>query len=172
MPSRGFAEFTVTSTALFPWVTRTEPFDCLARRPVSMVTGFPSTVHVTVSIPVLIPSLRNASLRFGDASVGTAARLCAGALRSSHVSHLFSTDPTRVRSLLSGGISRLAAQPQLVDQGLVPPFIGTVQVVGQAPPLADEIQEPAARAVVLHLRLQMIGEIRDPPGQERDLDLA
>ena len=144
MPSRGFAEFTVTITALFPWVTSTEPFDCLARRPVSMVTGFPSTVHVTVSSPVLSPSVRNASLRLGDARVGTAARLCAGALRSSHVSHLFSTDRTRVRSLLSGGISRLAAQSQLFDQGLVPPFIGTVQVVEQAPPLADELQKLAA----------------------------
>ena len=35
---------------------------------------------------------------------------------------------------------------------------------------ADEHEQPAARVVVLRVRAQMLGELVDPLGEQRDLD--
>src|SRR5215831_7775832 len=98
MPSRGFAEFTVTNTADLPWVTSTAPFDCLASLPVSMPTVFPSTVHCTVSILVLIP---RCCVSRGRTNGDRARRLArdgrAATYGSFHVSHLSDSTPDRTR---------------------------------------------------------------------------
>src|SRR5262249_55107422 len=66
----------------------------------------------------------------------------------------------------------LATQPQIFDQGLVATLVSSIEVVEQASPLAHELQQPAARGVVFHVRLEMIREFGDPLREERDLYFA
>src|SRR5262245_27669567 len=60
---------------------------------------------------------------------------------------------------------------QAVDELLVAVLVGRLDIVEQAPPLADHLEQPAARMIVLAVRLEMFGEIGDAFGQDRDLDL-
>src|SRR5581483_1528155 len=63
------------------------------------------------------------------------------------------------------------ANSQPVDELLIPVFVGRLDVVEQAAPLAHQLEQPAPRMVVLGMRLEVIGQIGDPLGQDRDLDL-
>src|SRR6201987_6177760 len=45
------------------------------------------------------------------------------------------------------------------------------QVLQQPAAAADQQQQPAAAVVVVLLYLQVLGQVVDPPGQQRDLDL-
>src|SRR5262245_38233883 len=45
------------------------------------------------------------------------------------------------------------------------------QVLQQPAAAADQQQQPAAAVVVMLVHLQMLGQVVDPPGQQRDLDL-
>src|SRR6516162_7809652 len=45
------------------------------------------------------------------------------------------------------------------------------QVLQQPPAAADQQQQPAAAVVVVLVHLQVLGQVVDPPGQQRDLDL-
>jgi|ERR1019366_10013175 hypothetical protein len=48
----------------------------------------------------------------------------------------------------------------------------SLEIVEQAATLRDEAEEASARVMVFHVRLEMLGEVRDALGQERDLDLG
>ena len=66
----------------------------------------------------------------------------------------------------------LAAQAEVRDDVAVAVQVGALEVAQQAAALADEHQQAAARVVVLGVRAQVLGQLVDPLGQERDLDLG
>jgi hypothetical protein len=78
---------------------------------------------------------------------------------------------TRVAASTPGEY-QLSTQSQLVDQGLVATLIVASKVVEQAPSLAHEHEQPAARVMVLYMDLQMFGELGDALAEERDLHFA
>src|SRR5215469_11716334 len=55
-----------------------------------------------------------------------------------------------------------AANAELVDQQLVTPLVGALQVIEQLTALGHELEKPAPRMVVLNMGLEMLGEIVDP----------
>ena len=65
----------------------------------------------------------------------------------------------------------LAAQTQLLDQGLVTPGVVTPEIIQQPSPLAHQLEQAATRVMILLVRLEVLGELVDPLGQDRDLDL-
>src|SRR5258708_4242643 len=66
---------------------------------------------------------------------------------------------------------QLAAEPQLLDQRAVAADVLTGQILQQSPAAADEQQQPVAAVMVVLVHLQVLGQIIDPPAQQRDLDL-
>jgi hypothetical protein len=68
------------------------------------------------------------------------------------------------------GAKRSPPEAKLVDQGPVAFDIRPLQVVQQAATLADQLQQPTPRIVVVGVRLQMLGEVVDPLAEDRDLD--
>ena len=65
----------------------------------------------------------------------------------------------------------LAAEPQPSDDGAVARVVLLDQIRKKAAALADELEEAAARMVVLREAAEMVGQPLDPLRQERDLDL-
>src|SRR5436190_7509689 len=64
----------------------------------------------------------------------------------------------------------LAAEPQPSDDGAVARVVLLDQIRKKAAALADELEEAAARMVVLGETTEMLGQALDPLRQERDLD--
>src|SRR5688572_2047591 len=92
--------------------------------------------------------------------------------------------PRRTRSRVNEGRSpgRTAEQPrtwrtslfpqaQTVDQLAIGVRIVSLEVVEQLAPAADHPQQPPTRVVVLDMGLEVLGEIRDTRGEQRDLNL-
>jgi hypothetical protein len=63
-------------------------------------------------------------------------------------------------------------ESELGDHGSVTLDVGPLQVVQQAAPLADQLEQPAPRIVVVGVRLQMVGEVVDSFAEDCDLDLG
>src|ERR1035437_4384603 len=61
------------------------------------------------------------------------------------------------------------AQLQFLRDRLIAVQIYVLQVFEQTAALADHHQQPAARTVILFVRLQMFGQMVDPLGQQRNL---
>src|SRR5262249_6714351 len=76
------------------------------------------------------------------------------------------------RAPSGGRIVRLLAEIEAPDERAVALDVGALQVVELPAALADELQEAAARGVVLLVRLEVLGEVRDPLAEERDLHLG
>src|SRR5262249_4088962 len=66
----------------------------------------------------------------------------------------------------------LLAEVQPSDERAVALDVDALQVVELAAALAYELEQSAARVVVLLVRLEVLGEVRDPLAQERDLHLG
>ena len=66
----------------------------------------------------------------------------------------------------------LLAETQLLDQREIAVAVLVAEIVEQRAPLVDHHQQPAARMVVLLVGLEMRGQVLDPLGQHRDLDLG
>src|SRR5687768_11884916 len=66
----------------------------------------------------------------------------------------------------------LATQPQAADDGAIPIHVIADQVGEQPSTLPDELQEPAARMVVLREAAQMLRQRLDPLGEKRNLHLG
>jgi hypothetical protein len=66
----------------------------------------------------------------------------------------------------------LAPQPHLGDDRAVPLDVVLPDVVQEAAALADQHQQAAPAVVVLLVLLQMLVEVVDPLGEDRDLDLG
>src|SRR5215831_10204448 len=64
----------------------------------------------------------------------------------------------------------LSAQAQLPDERTVALDVRAGQVLQQPPAAAYEQQQPAAAVVVVLVHLEVLGQVVDPPGQQRDLD--
>src|SRR5207248_6004502 len=65
----------------------------------------------------------------------------------------------------------LLPDPQTVDQLAVPGGILRLEVIEQPPALADELEQSAPRVVVLLVRLEVLGQVMDALGEQRDLHL-
>ena len=63
-------------------------------------------------------------------------------------------------------------EPELGNNRSVPVDVGPLQIVQQAAPLADQLQQPTARIVVMGVRFQVVGEVIDPFAEDCDLDLG
>ena len=63
-------------------------------------------------------------------------------------------------------------RPSSLDERAVALEVVALQVVEQPAALADEHQQAAARVVVLAVLAQVLGELVDARGQQRDLDLG
>src|ERR1700732_3623604 len=66
----------------------------------------------------------------------------------------------------------LAANPELLDQGLVAAFIGPLEVIEQLATLRHEFQQAPPRVIVLNMGLEMLGEIGDALRKDRHLHLG
>jgi hypothetical protein len=65
----------------------------------------------------------------------------------------------------------LLAQPQPLDDFSVS-FCVVVLEIGQMPsPLANQLVQAASRVIVVFVQLQMLGQLADPGGQQRNLYL-
>jgi len=87
---------------------------------------------------------------------------------------------TPISNPLRGGPARAVGvgsrpsppEPELGDDRPVPVDVGPLQIVQQPPPLADQLEQPAPRVVVMGVRFQMVGEVIDPFAEDCDLDLG
>src|SRR5438477_12839101 len=68
--------------------------------------------------------------------------------------------------------AELSPDPELGDEGAIALDVGVPQVVEQSPLLADQEKEAAARVMVFGVRLQVLGELPDAGGGQRDLDFG
>src|ERR1700719_2245810 len=68
---------------------------------------------------------------------------------------------------------RLTSAPnaELLDQALVAAFVGALEIVEKLATLLHHLQQASPRMIVLHVSLEMLGEIIDPFGRDRDLPL-
>ena len=64
------------------------------------------------------------------------------------------------------------AQLELLGERLVAAQIRVVQIIEEPAALADHQQQPAARAVILLGRLQMLGQLVDALREQRDLHVG
>ena len=67
--------------------------------------------------------------------------------------------------------AELSPDSELGDEGAIALDVGVPQVVQQTPLFADQEKKATARVVVLGVLLQVLGELPDPGGVKRDLDL-
>ena len=67
---------------------------------------------------------------------------------------------------------RLLADAESLDRRAIALGALLLEVVEQAAPLADELEQTAAAVMVLLVRLEMLGQLGDPTGEQRDLDLG
>jgi hypothetical protein len=65
----------------------------------------------------------------------------------------------------------LVAQFQFLGDRLVTLFVLALQIIQKPPALADHHEQPAARAVVLLVHLQMLGQMINPLRQQRNLNI-
>ena len=66
----------------------------------------------------------------------------------------------------------LSTQAEVRDQGAVALQVGALQISEQAAALADHHQQAPAGMVVLRVGAQVLGELVDALGEQRDLDLG
>src|SRR5699024_6465707 len=64
------------------------------------------------------------------------------------------------------------AQAEAFDQALVAAAVVALQVAEQALALVDQLQQAAARMVILLVGLEVLGQLRDAGRQQRHLDLG
>src|SRR6185369_13411254 len=64
----------------------------------------------------------------------------------------------------------LPAEAELLPQGAVALDVLALQVLQQPAAAADQQQQPTAAVVVVGVHLEVLGQVVDPPGQQRDLD--
>jgi hypothetical protein len=70
-----------------------------------------------------------------------------------------------------GVIAVLVTEPKFLNQLAIRLYVCTSQVVQQPAPLAYHLQEALATVVIFPVLAEMIREVVDALGQNRDLDL-
>jgi hypothetical protein len=73
-------------------------------------------------------------------------------------------------SLLPCVFAFLFSNPEALDQIGVAIRILPLQVIEQAPALANQFQEAAARVMILGVRLEVFRQVVNPLAEERDLN--
>jgi hypothetical protein len=68
--------------------------------------------------------------------------------------------------------SRLATNAETADQSAIALDIATLHVIEQTATLANELHESTAGVVITLVNLEVLGEVRDPVRQNRDLNLG
>src|SRR5215216_3368891 len=76
------------------------------------------------------------------------------------------------RARQRGRVRRLAPQAELLDQGPVARVILALEVSKMAAALPDQLEQPAPRAVVLLVDLDVLDELVDARRDQRDLHLG
>ena len=66
----------------------------------------------------------------------------------------------------------LLAKTELRDEISVPLTVLVTEIVEQRPTLVDHHQQPAARMIVLLVVLEVLGQVADTLGEDRDLDFG
>src|SRR5581483_9922704 len=143
-----------------PLRTTTAPSACFASLPVSKRSSRPPTSTDTVAyrpVAMLIWSIPS-RFRVPEGGGLSQPRRCRAGLGQT--------------STFRRWRSCLPAQAELLDQGTVALQVGLLQVRQEPAPAADELQEAAARVVVLGVRAQVLRELADPLRQHRDLHLG
>src|SRR5258707_12780443 len=64
------------------------------------------------------------------------------------------------------------ANAELLDDALVTRFVGALEVIEQLATLRDHLEQASPGVIVLHVRLEVVGERGDPLRQERHLHLG
>src|SRR5438552_2349697 len=128
------------------------------------------------------PGLRAAFLRAAAGRPGDRSEPGHSSELPSRCSDEGPTDASGPRRLLfnaPGGVPHserppesLLADAQPFDELPIPRGILRLQVVEESSALPDQLEQPAARMVVLLVGLEVLGQILDALGQERDLDLG
>jgi hypothetical protein len=62
------------------------------------------------------------------------------------------------------------AQTKLLDYLMILPVVFSLEVIEHLAALADELQQPTPRMMILDVRLEVIGQPVDAGRQQRDLD--
>ena len=70
------------------------------------------------------------------------------------------------------GAFGLAAEAELRDDLAVSLDVFALQVIQQPASPAHHLQEAPPRGMILLVGLEVLGQVRDPPGEDRDLDLG
>src|ERR1700737_3854188 len=70
------------------------------------------------------------------------------------------------------GTASLLPDAEPFDQLLVALGVLGLQIVEEPPPLADQLEQAAPRVVVLLVGLEMLGQVMDALGEQRDLHLG
>src|SRR5262245_36055801 len=65
---------------------------------------------------------------------------------------------------------QLFSQTKTIDQVVITVDVTTLQIIKKAAALADQLQQSAARMIVLLVSLEMVGQFIDALRQQRDLD--
>src|SRR5688572_6659267 len=149
MPSRGLAAWeAATSTTVSPERTTTEPWACFASLPVS---------NEIVRDPIRTSRFCRFTLCIGESRLmaGLGPR---GSGFDSVESRLPNPEPRR-----------LLANAEASNQLGVPIGILALEIIEQTPPLADQLQQSAARMMILCVDLEVLGEVIDPVAENRDL---
>ena len=73
---------------------------------------------------------------------------------------------------VEGRPCRLAAQSESLDDASVASDLGLLEIVEQPASLADEEEETTTTVVVVLVLLEVLGEVGDPLGEQRDLNLG
>src|SRR5580700_11195057 len=149
--SRSEPATAVARTMVSPWRTTTAPEACLAILPVSNEISLPAISTETRVIPSLL--------------------IFTAFLYHPSVGGLFLFYFPNGRSLADRGRC-LLAEAELLDEGAVALEVAAAQVVEEAAAAADQHQQTAARVVILGLLAQVLGQMVDALGQQRDLDLG
>src|SRR3954451_13185175 len=159
----------VPRTTVSPLRTITAPSACLASFPVSnwiclppmstdTETGTPAGCSASTMLISLL-FLHCACVKGG--SLGQRRLCCSSAWRSPKLHPPWISFPDR----------RLAAQAELLDEGAVALEIFALQVVQEPAAPADELQQPAARVVIVLVRAKVVRELVDALREHRDLHL-
>ena len=76
---------------------------------------------------------------------------------------------TKSRAVGAASRGVLLPDAKSIDHVVVAMDITALQIIEQAAPLADHLEQPAARVIIFDVSLEMGGQFVDPLSQQRDL---
>src|SRR5262245_50064409 len=154
VPSRGsMRPCAVARTIVSPELTTTAPSACFASLPVSNVISWSPISTETVATLSCVMLLMCPPL-FVESGGLSQRRWSRSSLK------------------LPPSGSELAPEAQLLDQFSVPLHVFLLEIVQEAATAPDELEQPAARVVVLRVRAEVLGQLVDALREHRDLHLG